>query len=98
MRAAGEPDRAARAGPGSAVSGTGQPADAALAAELEALERALHAPQVRYRSRHPVDGQNGVPPRHARSTVARGMPGEERQPGVASTSVGIARKGGGPAG
>jgi len=29
------------------VSGTGQPADAALAAELEALERALHAPQVR---------------------------------------------------
>ncbi|MDT3555979.1 DUF4440 domain-containing protein [Stenotrophomonas maltophilia group sp. msm1] len=25
----------------------GQPADAALAAELEALERALHAPQVR---------------------------------------------------
>ena len=29
------------------MSGTGQPADAALAAELEALERALHAPQVR---------------------------------------------------
>jgi len=29
------------------VSGTGQPADAALAAELEALERALHAPTVR---------------------------------------------------
>ncbi len=29
------------------MSGAGQPADAALAAELEALERALHAPQVR---------------------------------------------------
>jgi len=29
------------------VSATGQPADTALAAELEALERALHAPQVR---------------------------------------------------
>lgn len=29
------------------MSGVGQPADAALAAELEALERALHAPQVR---------------------------------------------------
>jgi len=29
------------------VSGAGQPADAALGAELEALERALHAPQVR---------------------------------------------------
>jgi hypothetical protein len=29
------------------VSGVGQPADTALAAELEALERALHAPQVR---------------------------------------------------
>jgi len=29
------------------VNGTGQPADAALAAELEALERALHAPPVR---------------------------------------------------
>ncbi|HFF3758563.1 DUF4440 domain-containing protein [Stenotrophomonas forensis] len=29
------------------MNGTGQPADAALAAELEALERALHAPPVR---------------------------------------------------
>lgn len=29
------------------MSGAGQPADATLAAELEALERALHAPQVR---------------------------------------------------
>lgn len=29
------------------MSGAGQPADAALAAELEALERALHAPSVR---------------------------------------------------
>ncbi|HHA2858218.1 DUF4440 domain-containing protein [Stenotrophomonas maltophilia] len=29
------------------MSGTGQPADVALAAELEALERALHAPNVR---------------------------------------------------
>ncbi|MBN5029053.1 nuclear transport factor 2 family protein [Stenotrophomonas maltophilia] len=29
------------------MSGTGPPADAALAAELEALERALHAPTVR---------------------------------------------------
>ena len=29
------------------MSGAGQPADAALAAELEALERALHAPRVR---------------------------------------------------
>lgn len=29
------------------MSGTGRPADAALATELEALERALHAPQVR---------------------------------------------------
>ncbi|KRG50383.1 nuclear transport factor 2 family protein [Stenotrophomonas beteli] len=29
------------------MSGVGQPADTALAAELEALERALHAPQVR---------------------------------------------------
>ncbi|HGM5044312.1 TPA: DUF4440 domain-containing protein [Stenotrophomonas maltophilia] len=29
------------------MSGAGQPADAALAAELEALERALHAPTVR---------------------------------------------------
>lgn len=29
------------------MSATGQPADTALAAELEALERALHAPQVR---------------------------------------------------
>ena len=29
------------------MSGTGQPAGAALAAGLEALERALHAPQVR---------------------------------------------------
>ncbi|MBH1833615.1 nuclear transport factor 2 family protein [Stenotrophomonas maltophilia] len=29
------------------MRGTGQPADAALAAGLEALERALHAPQVR---------------------------------------------------
>ncbi len=29
------------------MSGTGQPADAVLAAELEALERALHAPPVR---------------------------------------------------
>lgn len=29
------------------MSGVGQPADAALAAELEALERALHASQVR---------------------------------------------------
>jgi len=29
------------------VSGTGAPADAALAAELEMLERALHAPAVR---------------------------------------------------
>ncbi|TDV29656.1 nuclear transport factor 2 family protein [Stenotrophomonas sp. CC22-02] len=29
------------------MNDTGQPADAALAAELEALERALHTPQVR---------------------------------------------------
>ncbi len=29
------------------MNDTGQPADAALAAELEALERALHAPPVR---------------------------------------------------
>lgn len=29
------------------MSATGQPADTALAADLEALERALHAPQVR---------------------------------------------------
>lgn len=29
------------------MNDTGRPADAALAAELEALERALHAPQVR---------------------------------------------------
>lgn len=29
------------------MSGTGRPADTALAAELETLERALHAPQVR---------------------------------------------------
>ncbi|TFZ46857.1 nuclear transport factor 2 family protein [Stenotrophomonas maltophilia] len=29
------------------MSGTGRPADTALATELEALERALHTPQVR---------------------------------------------------
>ncbi|MGG2099595.1 DUF4440 domain-containing protein [Stenotrophomonas sp. NRRL B-14846] len=34
------------------MSGAGQPADAALAAELEALERALHAPNVRVDREH----------------------------------------------
>ncbi|MEG2803837.1 DUF4440 domain-containing protein [Stenotrophomonas sp.] len=47
MRSAGGTDGAARAGAGSALSRPATPAPAALAAYLEALERALHDPAVR---------------------------------------------------